>query len=213
LDRSGICTHASTPRDLELKFAGDRSDIERIDAVGEATRSDIGKQARDLYIQQQCCGGLNFGYFYDGSPIIAYDGEPHPAYTMHDFTTSTVPGCRLPHVWLRDGRSLYDALGPDYTLIRVDPAVRIADIVEAAARRGVPLAVLDIDAPDARKLHARKLVLVRPDQHVAWRGDEEPAVPLDLIDLVRGAGAAYAPEVVMSLVPAGAAAATNDDGR
>jgi 2-polyprenyl-6-methoxyphenol hydroxylase-like FAD-dependent oxidoreductase len=168
------------------------ADIERNDAVGETTRAEIGKQARDLYIQQQCCGGLNFGYFYEGSPIIAYDGEPHPAYTMRDFTPSTVPGCRLPHVWLRDGRSLYDALGPDYTLIRVDPAVRIAGIVEAAARRGVPLAVLGIDAPDARKLYARKLVLVRPDQHVAWRSDEEPAAALDLIDLVRGARGAAA---------------------
>jgi 2-polyprenyl-6-methoxyphenol hydroxylase-like FAD-dependent oxidoreductase len=168
------------------------ADIERNDAVGETTRAEIGKQARDLYIQQQCCGGLNFGYFYEGSPIIAYDGEPHPAYTMRDFTPSTVPGCRLPHVWLRDGRSLYDALGPDYTLIRVDPAVRIAGIVEAAARRGVPLAVRGLDAPDARKLYARKLVLVRPDQHVAWRSDEEPAAALDLIDLVRGARGAAA---------------------
>jgi hypothetical protein len=132
---------------------------------------------------------------------------------MHDFTPSTEPGCRLPHVWLRDGRSLYDALGPDYTLIRVDPAVRIAGIVEAAARRGVPLAVLESDAPEARKLYARKLVLLRPDQHVAWRSDEEPPAPLDLIDLVRGAGAAYAREVIRSLVPAAAAAATNGDGR
>ena len=74
----------------------------------------------------------------------------------------------------------------DYTLIRLDPTVRVAGIVEAAARRGVPLAVLDVDAADARALYARKLVLVRPDQHVAWRGDEEPAVPMELIDLVRG---------------------------
>ena len=86
-----------------------------------------------------------------------------------------------------DGRSLYDALGPDYTLVRIDPTVRVQGIVEAAAARGVPLAVLDMDAPDARALYARKLVLVRPDQHVAWRGDEEPAAPLDLRDLVRGA--------------------------
>jgi hypothetical protein len=60
-------------------------------------------------------------------------------------------------------------------------------VVEAAARRGVPLSVLDVDAPGARELYARNLVLVRPDQHVAWRGDKEPAAPLDLIDRVRGA--------------------------
>ena len=54
------------------------------------------------------------------------------------------------------------------------------------------LTVLDIDAPDARNLYARKLVFVRPDQHVAWRGDEQPAVPMDLIELVRGARRASA---------------------
>ena len=127
--------------------------------------------------ERQCAGGLNFGYFYEGSPIIAYDGEPHPAYTMRDFTSSTVPGCRAPHLWLGDGRSLYDALGPGYTLIRLDPTVDVSGMVEAAAQRGVPLAVLDVDAPDARTLYARKLVLVRPDQHVAWRGDDDPRPP------------------------------------
>lgn len=65
--------------------------------------------------------------------------------------------------------------------------MNISGVVEAAARRGVPLAVADVDAPEARELYARNLVLVRPDQHVAWCGDEEPATPLDLIDLVRGA--------------------------
>jgi 2-polyprenyl-6-methoxyphenol hydroxylase-like FAD-dependent oxidoreductase len=168
------------------------ADIEREDAVGEATRAQIGKEAHDLYIQQQCCGGLNFGYFYADSPIIAYDGEAHPAYSMGRFESSSVPGCRAPHFWLRNGHSLYDALGPHYTLMRVDPGVRISGIVEAAAQRSFPLSVLDVDAVDVRELYAHKLVLVRPDQHVAWRGDEEPAAPLDLIDLVRGARGAAA---------------------
>jgi hypothetical protein len=76
--------------------------------------------------------------------------------------------------------------------MRVDPGVRIAGIVEAAAQRSFPLSVLDVDAADVRELYAHKLVLVRPDQHVAWRGDEEPPAPLDLIDLVRGARGAAA---------------------
>jgi aromatic ring hydroxylase-like protein len=132
---------------------------------------------------------LNFGYFYADSPVIAYDGEAHPAYSMGRFTSSSVPGCRAPHFWLRDGRSLYDALGPNYTLIRFDPTVRVSGIVEAAARRGVPLVILDVDASDAAALYAHKLVLVRPDQHLAWRGDDDPAAPMDLIDVVRGAHA------------------------
>ena len=64
-----------------------------------------------------CCGGLNFGYFYSGSPIIIADGEHRaPPYSMGEFTPSTVPGCRAPHFWLSDGRSLYDAFGPDRLL-------------------------------------------------------------------------------------------------
>ena len=164
------------------------AEIESPGPDGAAARTRIGKEAYAIDAQQQCAAGLNFGYFYDHSPIIADDAEPHPVYTMGDFAASTVPGCRLPHLWLRDGRSLYDALGPDYTLIRTDPAVRVSGIVEAAMKRGVPLAVLDVDAAQARTLYARNLVLARPDQHVAWRGDAEPPDPTGLIDLVRGAG-------------------------
>jgi hypothetical protein len=161
-------------------------DIERQDSVGEATRARVGKEAYDLDVHQQCCGGLNFGYYYEGSPIIAYDDERPPAYTMGTFTSSTVSGCRVPHLWLEGRRSLYDAFGPAYTLLRLDPTTRVTGIVEAAAKRNVPLTVVDVNAPEAWELYRRKLVLVRPDQHVAWRGDMEPAAPLDLIDLVRG---------------------------
>ena len=77
----------------------------------------------EINVPQFCCGGLNFGYFYERSPIVAYDGEAAPAYTMYDFTPSTVPGCRVPHVWLRDGRSLYDAMGPWFTVLRLDRSV------------------------------------------------------------------------------------------
>jgi len=164
-------------------------DIEQQGAVGEATRVRTGKETYALDLEQQCCGGLNFGYYYDSSPIIAYDGERQPAYTMGTFTSSTVPGCRAPHLWLDGRRSLYDALGPAYTLLRFDSAARVTDIMDAAAERQVPLTVLDVKSPESRELYRHKLVLVRPDQHVAWRGDKEPAAPMDLIDLVRGARA------------------------
>src|SRR5262245_40325270 len=163
------------------------ADIERDDAVGDEARARLGQEAYDLYAQQQCCGGLNFGYFYAGSPAIAYDGEPHPPYSMGRFASSSVPGCRAPHVWLGNGRSLYDAAGAGFALLRFDPSVAVAGVADAARRRGVPLALVDVDDPPARELYARKLALVRPDQHVAWRGDAEPADPLALIDLVRGA--------------------------
>jgi 2-polyprenyl-6-methoxyphenol hydroxylase-like FAD-dependent oxidoreductase len=163
------------------------ADIERDDAVGEATRAQIGREAYDLYVQQQCCGGLNFGYFYADSPVIAYDGAAPPPYSMGKFESSSVPGCRAPHFWLRDGRSLYDALGEGYGLIRFDASVAVDGIIAAAQRRGMPLVVLDIDDAVTAKLYAGKLVLVRPDRHVAWRADAEPDGSLALIDHLRGA--------------------------
>ena len=173
-------------------------DIERDDAVGAAMRATIGQEAYHLYVQQQCCAGLNFGYFYAGSPVIAYDDEAHPAYSMGRFVSSSVPGCRAPHVWLPDGRSIYDAMGDGFALLRFDRSASVAGIADAAARRRVPLTVLDIEDAPAGAAYARRLALVRPDRHVAWRGDAEPAAAGDLIDLVRGAGGAGMREVARS---------------
>jgi hypothetical protein len=94
-------------------------------------------------------------------------------------------------MWLNDGRSLYDALGPGFTLLRRDRSVDVAGLVAEAARRGVPFAVLDLDAEEAAALYPRNLVLARPDQHVAWRGDRVPADPQALINLIRGAASTF----------------------
>jgi 2-polyprenyl-6-methoxyphenol hydroxylase-like FAD-dependent oxidoreductase len=161
--------------------------IEATGPDGDAVRARIGREAYDIDVGQFCCGGLNFGYFYAGSPIVAYDGEAAPAYTIDQFRQSTVPGCRTPHLWLGDGRSLYDAMGPDFTLLRFDPMVDVGGVVAAAARHGVPMAILDVDAEDAAALYPEKLLLSRPDRHVAWRGDAAPDDPAALIDRIRGA--------------------------
>ncbi|MBV8439637.1 MAG: FAD-dependent monooxygenase [Hyphomicrobiales bacterium] len=161
--------------------------IEEPGHEGDAVRARIGVQATEIMAEGMCCGGLNFGYFYNDSPIIAYDGEAAPSYTMAGFTQSTIPGCRTPHLWLRDGRSLYDALGPDFTLLRLDPRTEVERLVEAAARRRLPMTVLDVNSEEAAALYPRKLLLSRPDRHVAWRGDQPPDDPLALIDRVRGA--------------------------
>jgi hypothetical protein len=164
------------------------ADIEEETPAGEAARAAVGRAAYELNVQQYCAAGLNFGYYYDQSPLITYDGTPHPPYTMGTFTPSTVPGCRVPHVWLADGRSLYDALGAGYTLLRFAPKVGVDSVLRAAALRGVPMQVLDVCA-EAAGVYETRLVLARPDQHVAWRGDTEPADALALIDRVRGAAA------------------------
>jgi len=58
---------------------------------------------------------------------------------------------------------------------------------DAARRRHVPLEVVALADPAIAALYERRLVLVRPDGHVAWRGYAAPADPLAVIDAVRGA--------------------------
>jgi len=161
--------------------------IEEPGPEGDAIRAEQGKKSYELNVPQFCCAGLNFGYFYDCSPLIAYDGEAAPAYSMGGFTASTVPGCRAPHFWLADGRSLYDAFGADYTLLRFDASVDATSLVAAATTRKLPIKPLDVPPGLAPTEYRHALVLCRADQHVAWRGDTVPTEPLALVDRLRGA--------------------------
>ena len=161
--------------------------IEDAGSQGERVRREVGELAYAINVQQYACAGLNFGTYYDRSPIIAYDGSEHPVYTMDGYTPSTVPGCRTPHLWCEGGRSLYDALGPEFTLLRLNATIDVAAVVAAARTRRVPLKVLDVERPATATFYGDGLVLSRPDQHVAWRGDGLSADPLALIDRVRGA--------------------------
>ena len=162
-------------------------EIEDETPAGAAARAALGAATYELNVQQYAAAGLNFGYYYDNSPIIAYDSGEHPPYTMGSFTPSTVPGCRVPHLWLRDGGSLYDAVGHGYTLLRFDPAVEVDDLLRAARECGVPLELLDVDSTEAAEVYTEALVLARPDRHVAWRGDQPPDDAPALIDRLRGA--------------------------
>ena len=160
------------------------ANIEDDTPEGAAARVALGKAAYDLNVQQYCCAGLNFGYYYDRSPLIAYDGETPPPYSMGGFEPSTVPGARAPHLWLADGRSLYDAFGPAYTLLRRDPAIDLTAWLAAAKRANLPLTVIDLDAAASAASYHETLVLVRPDQHIAWRGFAAPDDPVALVDLI-----------------------------
>ena len=165
------------------------ANIEEAGPAGDALRAQTGQGAYDLNVQQICCAGLNFGYFYTSSPIIAHDVEAPPPYTMGDFTPSTVPGCRAPHFWLSDGRSLYDAFGPGYTLLRFDPQAEVSALVRAAAERNMPLTVLNVSSVEAPAAYGRQLVLCRADQHVVWRGNALPVNVPALVAQLCGAGA------------------------
>lgn len=163
------------------------AEVEQDDDAGADARAGMGKRVYDLNVQQYCCGGLNFGYFYPKSPLITYDGEQAPGYSMAGFQPSTVPGCRTPHFWRTNGRSAYDDFGADYTLMRFDPAVDILPLQIAAAEAGVPLEIIDIADDERTGVYRHALLLSRPDLHVAWRGDALPDDVDGLVNRIRGA--------------------------
>jgi 2-polyprenyl-6-methoxyphenol hydroxylase-like FAD-dependent oxidoreductase len=130
---------------------------------------------------------IKLGYCYEDSPIIWPDGTIGPPNDAWDFIPSARPGSRAPHAWIGEGRSLLDLFGRGFVLLRFGKEPPPVDsLVQAAAKRGVPLQVTDIRNPDIEKLYERKLVLVRPDGHVAWRDDVCPLDALTLMDIARG---------------------------
>jgi 2-polyprenyl-6-methoxyphenol hydroxylase-like FAD-dependent oxidoreductase len=154
---------------------------------GDKVRAEV----RDFIIREKTRQfrslGAQLGYRYTMSPIIVGDGTEAPPLDYGGYTPSAVPGCRAPHLWLGDGSSIYDHFGADFCLLKLDPSVDTAPIEQAAERLAMPLKVYELNNTEARSLYERKLVLIRPDQHVAWRGDELPSDSDWLLDAVRGA--------------------------
>ncbi|MFI6095756.1 FAD-dependent monooxygenase [Lentzea sp. NPDC051213] len=131
--------------------------------------------------------GLVLGYHYHGSPIIAADPGPEPVQEVTTYRPTAQAGARLPHAWLPDGTSLYDRLAQNHTLLCLDPLADLEPIREAARRSGVPLTVLRAGDWFETDTCGASLVLVRPDQHVAWRGEPDDLRIPDLFEVVRGA--------------------------
>ena len=155
-------------------------------AAGQEIRDVIGPILRNINLPQFSPEGLNFGYFYDASPIIVHDGAA-PPYSMGDVTPSTVPGCRMPHFEV-EGTPILDLLGPDYTLVRFEPDIDLTRFLSAAQVAGLPITVVDAPKPSDPDVFTTSLLIVRSDQHVAWRGDEPPQDHHGLIDRLRGRG-------------------------
>ncbi len=167
-----------------------RSRIEDAGPEGDAIRRQVRNQLLDVDSRQFNAEGLNFGLHYDRSPIIVYDDGVAPPFEVAEYTPSTVPGCRVPHfVFVETGEPLLDLLGRGFTLLVSDDEIDCSGLVDAAAACGLPLQVIDIaHEPKARRVYDHKLVLVRPDDRIAWRSNTPPADPAWLIAKVRGAG-------------------------
>jgi 2-polyprenyl-6-methoxyphenol hydroxylase-like FAD-dependent oxidoreductase len=135
---------------------------------GEKARAAFAERLAASEPQRYSPDGFSFGYHYAGSPLVVGGGEP-AAITMGGYPRRARPGFRLPHVWLDDGRSVLDALGPGFTLVRTDRAAGVGSWAAAGRELGIPLAVVDLPGRWPDRFPA-ELLLVRPDQHVAWMG-------------------------------------------
>lgn len=151
--------------------------LEEESAAGEAARAELGVRLARHAAAEFDIPGIHFGVWYGTSPIISdVDIEPPPD-EPHRYVPSSCPGARAPHVWLEAGASIFDRFGRDFTLLRLGKArhMDVTALGAAARERGVPLTLLDVESEEARDLYTRDLVLVRPDHHIAWRGNSLPA--------------------------------------
>ena len=157
-------------------------------AAGEAARERLGEEIVRNTSRELRSDGIAMGYHYDGSPIVCPDASEPPPMSVTEYVQSTFPGARAPHARLDDGRSTLDLFGRSYVMMRLGRgAPDTAPLEDAAKRRGVPLETAVIDDAAACSAYGRKLVLVRPDGHVAWRGDELPADAGAIVARVTGA--------------------------
>ena len=153
---------------------------------GERARKQLGSRILALGNLENEALGIEIGYRYDDSPVICHEEGNAPPYEMERYVPSSWPGARLPSLFLEDGSAVFDRLGKGFTLLRL-AEVDASSLESAAAARGLPLESVEIRDAKARALYERDLLLVRPDGHVAWRGDAAPADALAVIDRVRGA--------------------------
>jgi 2-polyprenyl-6-methoxyphenol hydroxylase-like FAD-dependent oxidoreductase len=130
--------------------------------------------------------GIVLGYQYDASPVIVDDGTP-PLAEGQAYSPTARPGARLPHLWLPDGASLYDRLGNGLSLLRLRDDADVTPFIESATAHGVPLTVVELRGQSLEEFYGASLLLVRPDQHVAWRGTSvDRATAETLLERIRG---------------------------
>ncbi|MGE0629085.1 MAG: FAD-dependent monooxygenase [Hyphomicrobiaceae bacterium] len=154
-------------------------------AEGVRAREEMGRAIMSRQKERVITDGLALGYRYV-SPQIAQEEDTPPQQDVSTYRSSTYPGARAPHAFLSDGRSTLDLFGTGYVLMNFS-AASAAPFTQAFEAKCVPFKVADIDDPAIATLYERQLVLVRPDGHVAWRGNELPADPSVIVDMVRGA--------------------------
>jgi 2-polyprenyl-6-methoxyphenol hydroxylase-like FAD-dependent oxidoreductase len=166
-NRSGSAAHMQMRRDIFALYHAAK--IYGGAPVSDGVREAVGRGIAVIGNPENESTGIEYGYHYANSPLVcADDGEQAPEDTLR-YRPSTVPGVRLPNVYLEDGVALHDKLGTWFTLLCIDTLPSRA-WVDAAARCGLPLTVLHLTGTSLAEIYGRRQMLIRPDQHIAWRG-------------------------------------------
>jgi 2-polyprenyl-6-methoxyphenol hydroxylase-like FAD-dependent oxidoreductase len=148
--------------------------IEEDSEAGRAARRETGDYLGNFAPEFDSLG-VQLGARYDNSPIVLHDGTAPPADDPDRYVPSACPGGRAPHFWMPDHRSIFDHFGRGFTLLSFRESEKEARaLAKAAARRGIPVKLIDLDLPAARDLYQRDLAIIRPDHHVGWRGNHLP---------------------------------------
>ena len=148
-------------------------EIEDETPAGDDARQKLGETLQATKGREFHTLGTVLGLGYENSPIICAEQGPRPEHNNKTYTPTARPGHLAPHAWLSDGRSLYDCFGAGFTLV-VDAQAEPSDVQAArqdAAQLDIPLEIVKPEEIDVAGLFEARLTLVRPDQHVAWRGD------------------------------------------
>jgi 2-polyprenyl-6-methoxyphenol hydroxylase-like FAD-dependent oxidoreductase len=141
---------------------------------GAALRAEIGATAEVHHRRVHEMIGVEFGYSYAGSNLIAYEEDNITDWDTTTYTAHTRPGVRVPHIWLKDGSAMQDCLGSGYTLIDLTGALDTTALEKEFGRLGAPLDVFRSDEPNVRDVYECSVLLVRSDLHIFWRGDVLP---------------------------------------
>jgi len=162
------------------------ADCEAVGADAQEAREAFGARIMADDRPQYLTVGLQLGERYEGSPIVWPEATPAPPDHWDRYEPVVRAGARAPHYWIAKGHALFDAFGPGFTLLDFGAAADERDaFAGAAATRCVPLETVRL-APPEGDLYRDKLVLVRPDQHIAWHADAADDA-MAVIDRVRGA--------------------------
>ena len=160
--------------------------IEDATEAGTAAREELVRICIEHATLEFDSPGIQLGVFYEQSPIIPYAGSAPPDEPNHYLPNGT-PGARMPHAWIKDGSSLLDKVGHGFLLLILGAKdVNAESFAKAAQTKKIPFDVFRCNDKKAHELYGANLVLVRPDQYIAWRGDTLPESPIDLLGKVCG---------------------------